>query len=182
MRLEYDITLDEMMAFQRRALERNRQFQKRITRSKVMVPVLLLLIVFISVDFRVGTAVRWDMVIAELITVAVITCFFFLTVRRRAISRALGRVRKTLESPKNGIYLKKRTVELGEDGLCIETDESSDRLKWSMVHEVEELDTVFLLYISELSAHVIPKRILQEDEMTELRGLLERHVTPQPEK
>jgi len=72
--------------------------------------------------------------------------------------------------------LRKVAWDLTEDDVHIDTEVSSGQLQWAAFQKYRETPKVFLLYIQKAQAQFIPKRVLSEEQLVELRGLLERHV------
>lgn len=64
----------------------------------------------------------------------------------------------------------------GEDRVEQITDVSQAQLKWTAFLKYRETSKLFLLYIQKSQAQFIPKRVLSEEQMTELRVLLSAHV------
>lgn len=69
-----------------------------------------------------------------------------------------------------------RTIELNDEGMTTDAGVASSKTSWkAYVRFVESKDS-FLLYTSPACFNIIPKRVLQPEQVTELRQLLQAHV------
>ncbi len=69
-----------------------------------------------------------------------------------------------------------RRVEFNEDGVTTDAGIASSQVSWkAYLRYVESKDT-FLLYTSPACFIIVPKRVLQPDQVTELRGLIQTHI------
>jgi hypothetical protein len=72
-----------------------------------------------------------------------------------------------------------RTVTIDETGLSFTEPTSQSRVNWDHFVRFAETKNLFLLFDSEVSAELIPKRIFQATaQVDEFRALLARHVSP----
>ena len=71
-----------------------------------------------------------------------------------------------------------RTVEwkLTDEGVEIQSEVSSTRIRWEAFIKSREDQKVFLLYVQKNSAQFIPKRVLSAEQLGELRDIVSRHV------
>jgi YcxB-like protein len=77
---------------------------------------------------------------------------------------------------KNPMLREPRTIELNEDGVNTDAGIASSQMSWqAYLRYVESKDT-FLLYTSPACFVIIPKRILQPEQMSELRQLMHAHI------
>jgi hypothetical protein len=71
-----------------------------------------------------------------------------------------------------------RTVDwkLADEGVEIQSEVSSTRIRWEAFIKSREDRKVFLLYVQKNSAQFIPKRVLSAEQLSELRDIVSRHV------
>ena len=71
-----------------------------------------------------------------------------------------------------------RTVEwsLADEGVEIQSEVSSARIRWEAFIKFREDRRVFLLYVQKGLAQFIPKRVLSAEQVIELREIVSRHV------
>ena len=69
-----------------------------------------------------------------------------------------------------------RRVEFNEDGVTTDAGIASSQVSWkAYLRYVESKDT-FLLYTSPACFVIVPKRVLQPEQVTELRELIQTHL------
>lgn len=74
---------------------------------------------------------------------------------------------------KSNNAISQRTVsEIDENYIIDITETSKVKTTWDNVYRVEELNSWFLLYFSKTSFGFLPKRVLQKNEVEELRGII----------
>lgn len=77
---------------------------------------------------------------------------------------------------KNPALREPRRVEFSDDGVKTDAGIASSQVSWkAYVCYVESADT-FLIYTSPACFVIVPKRVLQSEQMNELRRLLQSHV------
>lgn len=77
---------------------------------------------------------------------------------------------------KNPALRGPRRVEFNDDGVNTDAGIASSQVSWkAYLRYVESKDT-FLLYTSPACFVIVPKRVLQPEQVNELRGLLQSHV------
>ncbi len=69
-----------------------------------------------------------------------------------------------------------RRIEFNDDGVTTDAGIASSQVSWkAYLRYVESKDT-FLLYTSPACFIIIPKRVLQPEQVTELRELIQTHI------
>jgi len=66
--------------------------------------------------------------------------------------------------------------QFNDDGVRIRSPGSSAEIKWEVFIKYRETKSLFLLYPQKNMAHMIPKRILDDAQLIELRTLIASHV------
>jgi len=77
---------------------------------------------------------------------------------------------------KNSIFRGQRTLTVDETGLTLNTPTISIQLKWNSIQSFVEDDTSFVLYQSGLIFHIMPKRQLSPEQISELREAFTRNI------
>ncbi len=70
------------------------------------------------------------------------------------------------------------TWRFSAEGYEVTTAHSHNRSDWSTLHRFIEGPKSFVLYVSEVLAHIIPKRALHPSDVPVLVAMLTSHVTP----
>jgi hypothetical protein len=65
-------------------------------------------------------------------------------------------------SRRNKTFYTDRTISLGEDGFISETPHSRSEMKWSIVQKLARTRSYIYIYVTQHSAHVVPRGAFQE--------------------
>ncbi|HEX3103218.1 MAG TPA: YcxB family protein [Terriglobales bacterium] len=69
-----------------------------------------------------------------------------------------------------------RRVEISDDGVKTDSGIASSQVSWKGILRYVESSDTFLLYTSPACFAIVPKRVLQPEQVTELRELLPNHI------
>jgi hypothetical protein len=155
MDIEYELTRDDLYAFQWRAAFRSPRGRR--SRRTVYIYWLVALLIFatlpaIGADGFTISRVNFGFVLVAYPIVALAQWWWERWLMRRAILRLIRD-----EKPDRGQLGLHRLV-LDEEGVLERTAVGESRTAWAGVHRVEQDDRYIYLYTSSAAAHVIPKR------------------------
>jgi hypothetical protein len=157
--IEYDITREDLAAFQWHAVfesPRGRRLRRLSYLGWVLVVLLFALVTFIGADgFRVTPLSLMFFAVPLLIMLFLQWCL-----ERWVLRRVIRHLMKD-ERPDRG-QLGRHRVIVGEDGLSESTAVSESRTTWAGVDRVEQGADYIYIYVSPASAHVIPKRAFKD--------------------
>lgn len=86
-------------------------------------------------------------------------------------------MRKVLDVPENAIWFGRRTMEFDDERVITAvSDISNETLSWKAFVRASETPDYFFLYISNLQAHIVPKRTMNPIQIEELTRLLNDKV------
>ena len=164
MEVEYELTLDDLFAFQWRAA-----FDSplgRRTARKVYVGWFVALLLFaivpaIGADGFAISRVSFTFLVIAFPTVILGQHFLQRWLMRRVILRLLRD-----EKPERG-HLGRHKIVLGESGLVESTAVGESRTSWAGVDRVEQNPDYIFIYTSPAAAHLIPKRAFSDLEAAE---------------
>ena len=155
MEVEYEITPDDLFAFQWRAAFKSRT-ARRTSRQAYFVWFLVLLLISIlpaiGSDGFVFSRIDWTFLFITLLVVFLLQKLLTNWLMRRAIRRMLGD-----EKPDRG-QLGRHRVVLLPDAVVESTGVNQTRTSWPGVDRVEQDQDYIFIYTSPMSAHLIPKR------------------------
>ena len=159
MEVEYELTLDDLYAFQWRAAFTSPR--SRRTRGKVYLYWFLALFLFsmvpaIGPDGFVIARANFTFLVVAFPIVALAQWYL----ERRLMRRALLQLLKK-EKPGRG-QLGKHRVALTEGGVIESTAVSESHTTWAGVDRVEQDSQYIFIYTSPVAAHVIPKRAFRD--------------------
>jgi hypothetical protein len=164
MEVEYEITRDDLFAFQWRAAFTSAAARRR--RRKVYGIWFLALLLFaivpaIGPDGFVLSRVSFTFLLIAFPVVAALQWYLERRLMRSAI---LQLVRQ--EKPERG-QLGRHRVALSDSGVLEQTDVSESRTAWAGVDRVEQDLHYIFIYISHGAAHVVPKRAFRDSHEAE---------------
>jgi hypothetical protein len=165
MEVEYELTLDDLYAFQWRAAftsPRGRRARRRVYLLWLLALVLFSIVPAIGPGGFVISRANFTFLVVALPTVFLAQWYLETRLMRRAI---LGLLRE--EKPGRGLLGKHRLV-VSESGLIESTAVGESRTSWAGVDRIEQNPEYFFIYASAAAAHIIPKRAFRD--MQEAEG------------
>jgi hypothetical protein len=88
----------------------------------------------------------------------------------------LGSARRSIVNKSEGELTL--TWRFSPQGYEVTTPTSYARAEWSTIHRFLEGRTCFVLYVSEMLMHVIPKTALRPEDVPALRAMFTARITP----
>ena len=170
MTIAFDASIDDLMVFQDHYYRTNRMLRR--TRFVVLPAIYIIVILFDTVIHR-G---RIDFVL-----VGIFGCLYALSLiyLKWFFSR---KIKRMYCKPENRIYLGPQTMTFDEDGVHAHTDNSDNKYRWQSFIKWVEVNNYILIYLSEISAYVIPCQKLAPGQTEELKAILGEHIAPQTKK
>ena len=164
MEIEYELTPDDLYAFQWRAVflsPRGRRVRRTVYLLWVLAVLLFAIVPAIGADGFVISRVSFNFIV-----IAIPIVFLFQWCLERWLVRRA--IRQLLEDEKPGRgQLGKHRIILSENGLTESTAVGESRTSWAGVDRVEQNPDYVFIYTAPAAAHLIPKRAfrnLQEAE------------------
>ena len=77
---------------------------------------------------------------------------------------------------KNPVLREPRRVEFSDDGVTTDAGIASSQVSWKAFLRYVESKETFILYTSPACFVIVPKRVLQPDQVNELRRLFQTHI------
>ncbi len=155
MEIEYEITTDDLYAFQLRAVRRSPQVRRASRNTYIYYFLALLLFSMLpSIDadgFDI-TRMNFTFLLVAFPIIALSHRYFDRRRTRRIIREAVGD-----EKPDRG-QLGRHKIVLNEVGIAESTVVGESKTSWAGVDRVEHDNEYVYIYTSPLGAHVIPKR------------------------
>jgi len=152
MQVQFDVTLDDILAFNRYCIQRSPMYQRAYRTLLISMPLLFVLLAAVmTLAANSPPWFMWLLVVAMLVAWPVVF-------PRRYWKSLDEFVINTMKTSPNRSMLGKHTLSLSERGLhsSSEVDESS--MSWFGVERIEQDDQCIYLFIGATAAHVIPKR------------------------
>jgi YcxB-like protein len=162
--IEYDITPDDLYAFQWRGVfhsARGRRARRNVYLGWLLAVVLFAIVPAIDVDGFAFSRISLGFI---LVAVPIVFAFQW-CLERWLIGRAIRQL-FTDERPDRGVLGRHRVV-LSDDGVLESTAVNQSSHAWAGVDRVEESADHIFIYTSVAAAHVIPKRAFRDPEEAE---------------
>jgi YcxB-like protein len=147
--LRYSTTIEDLVAFNRF----HNLHSPRLIRQRRLVTVILPVAALIGVSvMAILTRDLWSFLFPFLFII------FYGAFLRRAYGKAFDKkVRRLYSEGKNSAALGAHRLSIREDGLTSETEVSSSTISFKGIEKIESSPTHIFIYISAISAMVIPK-------------------------
>ena len=165
MEVEYELTFDDLYAFQWRAIfasPRGRRATRKVYLLWLLAVLLISIVPAIGADGFAISRVNFTFLVIAFPIVVLAQWYLERRLMRRAILRLLKE-----EKPGRGLIGKHRMV-VSEDGLFERTAVGESRTSWAGVDRIEQNPEYIFIYTSPVAAHVIPKRAFRD--MQEAEG------------
>jgi hypothetical protein len=159
MEVEYELTPDDLYAFQWRAAFRRRG--RRVYLYWLLVLLLFSALPAIGPDGFVISRANFTFLLIAFPVVALAQWYLERRLMRRAILQLLKE-----EKPGKGQVGRHRVV-LNEGGVVESTAVGESRTSWAGVDRIEQNPEYIFIYTSPVAAHVIPKRAFRDKQEAE---------------
>ena len=172
MEVEYELTLDDLYAFQWRGVfetPRGRSASRRVYLYWFLALFLFAAVPAIGSDGFVISRMNFTFLVIAFPIVALGQWVLERRMTRRLIRQLLKE-----EKPGRG-QVGRHKVVLSDAGVVESTDVSESRTSWAGVDRVEENPKYIFIYTSPAAAHVIPKRAFRDTEAAEAFYQLSRN-------
>ena len=150
MKISFELTMDDWMAFQEHYLSQSKQFKQ----SKIFVIVMLPVIFFI---FSLFQYFEGDLNYYTLAIYIVISLFWIFLYPKRFDKSCLKKTKKMLEEGNNSALLGKHDIEFSDDSFFVKEPGSEYKTNWSAINKIEENEKYIFIYITSVSACILPK-------------------------
>jgi len=164
LQVEYDITRDDLYAFQWRAAFRSATGRR--ARRAVYLGWLLAIVLYAFLPAIGAHGITLSRVSPTFIVISLLVVFLLQwTLDRWLVRRAIHQLLED-ERPDRGQLGRHRLI-LDEEGLTESTAVGESRTRWAGVDRVEQSRDYIYLYTSPAAAHVVPKRAFPDAEQAD---------------
>lgn len=156
---EYEVTLEDLVAFNMHYFRHNSAIRRQLLSGRILVALLTTLLALLFI-FVLNTAANrnqpldWFAAAVSVVGGGVIFLIYPLLsqcgLQRRAI--------RLLADPANRSMLGKKRLVLGPDAIEFQSELSTSSTKWAGLERIATTDSLILLYLTAMSAIVVPKR------------------------
>lgn len=176
MTIRFQLNMDDMMAFHRDYYTASRQLGKQVVTLRILYLIIGIFLAWYAVE-AISDGGSWtNPAFLAMVALALLSLLFGIFIDKRLMAIHLRRARKSYMLPDNSIYFEPIETELDDNGIRVRREAGESTISWNSVTKVRETPDHYFVYISEMAAHIIPKRELTTDEADELERMFDKHV------
>lgn len=170
MKIDYNLTEEDYLNFNMFHLKNSKTATKSLNLQRFLTPLFLIAFGYI---FSTITEIEF---LSIFITFLIISTLWIIFYPKYFYSHVSRQTKKMIQEGKNGGLLGKHLLLMTEEGLIETTPNSETKVSWASVKEFVEDEDNFYLYNSGLSAIILPKRDVADEE--ELRAYIHAKCRP----
>lgn len=170
MTIRFHLTPDDSVAFQRHFMLSDRRNRRNLLVMRWSIP--LLVVVLLAVE---GIEMKWNML--SVVLYLMIGCAWYFLMPRWTVARILRRARRMFERPENRSSFGKVEMTLTDETILYRHSGIENRYEWARVIKTDETKDYLFIYLSALSACIVPKSQLRSDEIDLLRNFIGSHAS-----
>jgi hypothetical protein len=172
MQVQYQLTIDDLVAFNLHHTRTSQASRRRIRRSQVYGVITVLIVVLLWPRWGLGLRAAF-FVGYSLFLLFGFPAYYRWSVRRNA--------KKLYSGGGDKGALGNHIVSIDEGGVTEVSDVGDSRTTWGGIEKVEEDEAYIFVYTGSVQAHVIPKRaFLSDDEAAEFLETAKAYHSGQP--
>jgi hypothetical protein len=156
MRVQFEITLDDVVAFNRYAIQHSPVFRRNYWIVMGCIPVMALIVALVN-SRSWNSLSFWLPLVAITIVLLIIFPLWYKHENDQTVI-------KVMRTGKNRGTLGKHTLLISEDGLVETTEVNESRWAWTGIERVEQIEHYIFIFVSSNAAHIIPKRAFASTE------------------
>jgi hypothetical protein len=176
MSINFTLSMDDLIAFNRYHLCHSPMVRRTYWKGLLLPPLVWTVLCLLLSRLAVSAQGTWLESIRDLLPLflgAPVYLVIFPLVRKRCISRQIGAL---LREGDNTSVLGAHRVEATPEGFCQTNNSGLTQCKWNAIKKVAISDDHIFLYLSAVSAFIIPKKgFTDEIQLTAFLGELDRY-------
>ncbi|MDF2988016.1 MAG: hypothetical protein K0R50_3526 [Eubacterium sp.] len=160
MEIEFDLNKQDYIDFNIFHAMNSDTVKKSLVIQRYLAPIIFLIVPFLIAGLADLPLIYWMCVF---IVIGAVWIIFYPKYFKAMI---LKRVAKILDEGKNEDLWGKHRVIVNEEGLLEQSKNGENKINWNGVERIVSLNQHFFIYISSVSACIIPKRAFKTNEDT----------------
>ena len=162
MTLEFENTFDDMLAFNIYNHRTSPTLRRPHQLARILYPILFVVSLYSFYIYFGGRATSGAFL--GLIGLAVVASIGWYVAYPSLLHRRIRNLTtRLLRESKNRSLLERRSIVIGNDGLHFTAPSSSGHIGWNLIERVDVTPQYVYLYMSAMSAIVIPRRSVNSD-------------------
>jgi hypothetical protein len=159
MEIEYELTLDDLVAFNKYHYKHSRAYRRQWLRGWLL-PAAIILLPWLALAGSTWSAGRSAMALWPL----AIGAPLYLALYPLLVRRQFGRlVPAFLKEGDNNTLLGKHRLAIGPNGLRTVNEHHESTVRWSGVERIAQDDDYLFVYVSAMSAYIVPRCAFSSD-------------------
>ena len=156
---EYEVTLEDLVAFNMHYFRHNPAIRRQLLKARILVAFLTPLLTLLAIVALNSASARRPPIDSFAVLVSLIgggvIFLLYPALSRRGLRR---RATKLLADPANRNMLGKKRLTLRPDTLELRSETSTSSTTWAGIEQIAVTESLVLLYLTGISAIVVPKR------------------------
>lgn len=171
MELIFELTEEDYINYNLDHSKKSPSMKKSILIQRIMGPVIFVIAPFVIIQFSEIPLWYWLMIFG-LSSIA-----WFVYYPKYTMWEIKRRVKKMLEEGNNENLFNQRKLLLTDEGITETSSIGASNISWDKIESLEETEDYLYIYISSVSAHIVPKRIFENlDEQEEFVGKIAKEI------
>jgi hypothetical protein len=164
MQVQYEMTPEDFVAFNAYHQKNSPELRRRLNISRIAIPLVMLLAFLAMPLIKLDQGESYVEKLLELkwFFLAPVILYFYTPFAWRRRNAKL--IRNMLREGSTKALLGDCTITISDDGIASVRKSSSSSVGWDVVDRIVENDQYGFIYLSSLSAVLIPRRAFQRDE------------------
>lgn len=152
MELVFELTEEDYINYNLAHSKKSPSMKRSILIQRIIGPIIFVIAPFIIIRFSDIPLWYWIMILG------LASIFWFIYYPKYATWEITRRVKKMLEEGNNENLFNKRSLVLTEKGIKEVSSIGESHISWDKIVRLEETKDYLFIYISSVSAHIVPKR------------------------
>jgi hypothetical protein len=158
MKIEFELTVQDYIAFEIFHQKNSKSGRKALLIARFVYPIFLLLFAF---PMAMLTLIPFGLCVAICMIFIIGWIIKYPKVYRESTAKVITR---RLSEGKNTVVIGKRTIELTESAIITEGEAGDSRIMWGFVERLFITKEHLFVYVSSVTAYIIPKRAFANTE------------------
>lgn len=162
MEVKYNLTKQDYIDFNIYHVKNSNTIKKSLLIQRYAIPLIFIISIFL---FTILTDIPFLYLFTIFFIVSVLWIAFY---PKYFVSDAMKRISKMLDESSNKDLLGKHNTIINEEGLTEKSENGENKINWNGVLRIVSTENHFFIYISSISAFIVPKRSFnsQSDQKT----------------
>ena len=156
MQLDFELTEEDYINYNLYHVKKSPSIKRSILFQRIFGPIVFMIAPFIAVKVSEPPLLFWLFMFG-------ITSIIWITFYPKYANWEIKtRAKKMLQEGNNENMFDKRSLILTEEGIKETSSIANSKINWDKIISLDETDDYIYIYISSISAYIIPKRVFKD--------------------